>query len=245
VNRRIVIPAVVAAVAVAAGLIWYFSGDEPAEVSIERAAGQVDEPSAEPDPTVTATSLEAEGTWTVDTSLRDYSFTDSQGTFIGFRIDEELATIGAATAVGRTPAVTGTIRLDGTTITEATVTADLSELATDQSRRDNRAREALGVPEHAETTFTLTEPIDLGAVPAVGATVAATAVGDLTVNGVTNQVAVPLEAVLAGDGTLVVTGSFEVALTDHDIDAPSAPIVLGVADTATVELQLYLSKSGA
>lgn len=40
---------------------------------------------------------------------------------------------------------------------------------------------------------------------------------------------------------MVVTGSVDVALSDFDVTAPTAPIVLSVADTATVELQLYLS----
>src|SRR5690606_5742180 len=38
-----------------------------------------------------------------------------------------------------------------------------------------------------------------------------------------------------------VTGSVDVAPSDFDVTAPTAPIVLSVADTATVELQLYLS----
>ena len=43
------------------------------------------------------------GTWTVDTSIGEFSFEDSTGTFVGFRVQEELCGIGSTTAVGRTP----------------------------------------------------------------------------------------------------------------------------------------------
>lgn len=42
---------------------------------------------------------------------------------------------------------------------------------------------------------------------------------------------------------ITVTGAFEVTLAGYGVTAPSAPIVLSVADTATVELQLYLTRS--
>ena len=42
-----------------------------------------------------------DGTWTVDPSVG--SFSDFSGSFVGYRVEEELANVGAATAVGRTP----------------------------------------------------------------------------------------------------------------------------------------------
>lgn len=59
-------------------------------------------------------------------------------------------------------------------------------------------------------------------------------------NGTTQEVTIPLEAVWS-DGVITVTGSLDVALADYGVTAPSAPIVVSVADTATVELQLYLT----
>ena len=52
---------------------------------------------------------------------------------------------------------------------------------------------------------------------------------------------VPLEAVWTDD-VVVLTGSFDIALSDFDVEAPSAPIVVSVSDTATVELQLFLTR---
>jgi hypothetical protein len=122
------------------------------------------------------------------------------------------------------------------------VTADLTVLRTDISQRDNRVQGALDTATHPTTTFELTEPVDLGTIPPVGEPVSVTAVGELTLHGVTRPVTVPLDAVvLSGVSALLVTGSFEIELADYDIVAPSAPIVVSVADTGTVELQLYLA----
>lgn len=136
--------------------------------------------------------------------------------------------------------MSGTVTVEGTTLTEATVEADLTALVSDEPRRDGRIQEALETERFPTATFTLTEPVELGADPTTGAQVSATAVGELTVHGVTRPVEVPLEAAFV-DGLVVVTGSVDVTISDVDVTAPTAPIVLSVADTATVELQRYLS----
>lgn len=41
----------------------------------------------------------------------------------------------------------------------------------------------------------------------------------------------------------VITGAFDIALYDYGVQAPSAPIVVSVEDTGTVELQLFLTPS--
>ena len=46
----------------------------------------------------------ADGTWTVDTTIG--SFSDFSSSFVGYRVDETLASNKANTAVGRTPQVT-------------------------------------------------------------------------------------------------------------------------------------------
>lgn len=66
--------------------------------------------------------------------------------------------------------------------------------------------------------------------------------GELTIHGMTRQVTVPLQAQLT-DGVIVVTGSTDIALSDYDVQAPTAPIVVSVADTATIEWQLFLTSA--
>ena len=185
--------------------------------------------------------------WKVGDGLVAYDFAAGTGTFLGFRVDEELSTVGATTAVGRTPAVDGGLTLEATTpeaatLNAATVTGDLTALTTDISQRDGPAQRAMNTAEYPTTTFELTEPIELGTAPVVGETIAVEAAGELTLSGVTQPVTAAIEAVLLdGAEQLLVTGTFDVLLSDFGIDAPSASIVVSVADTATIEFQLYLT----
>jgi hypothetical protein len=48
-----------------------------------------------------------DGRWTVDTAIG--AVADGSGTFVGYRVQEQLATIGATEAVRRTSSVTGSI----------------------------------------------------------------------------------------------------------------------------------------
>jgi polyisoprenoid-binding protein YceI len=91
-------------------------------------------------------------------------------------------------------------------------------------------------------TFELSEPIDLGAVPAEGEAVQVTAVGEMTIHGFTNPMEMPLEAQLVDD-LIVVVGSTEIVFADYDVSVPSAPVVLSVEDRGTLEIQLLLARA--
>ncbi len=182
------------------------------------------------------------GDWTVDTSIGEFSFENSTGTYVGFRIGEELATVGRTEAVGRTPEVTGTVSIDGQTVTAASIEADMTALTTDISRRDGAARRALETGTFPTATFVLTEPIDLGADPTSGEAVSATAVGDLTIHGVTNPVEVAIEAQLVGD-TIAIVGTTDVVFADYGVTTPSAAIVISLNDFGIIEFQLFLTRS--
>jgi polyisoprenoid-binding protein YceI len=181
-----------------------------------------------------------DGTWNVDSSIG--SFSDFSGSFVGYRVDEELANVGAATAVGRTPDVTGSLTLEGTTVTAVDITADLSTLQSDKSQRDGQLhRQALETDTYPTATFELTQPIELESVPAEGQVIAATATGDLTIHGVTKSVEILLEARLAGN-VMTVTGSIDIAFADYSISRPTSFAVLTIADHGTMEFQLQLTK---
>ena len=241
-HRRLVVGAVVTALVlllVAGGTLWFFSGDAPAAVDITSAVDQAATPTSEQD-TAGANGSASDGTWVVDTSVGEFSITDSTGTFVGVRIDEQLANVGATTAVIRTPEVDGTIELDGTTLVSADIEADLTALVSDETRRDDNVQRALNTGTNPTATFTLTEPVELDALPTADDPIEVAATGELTINGVTNTVDVPLQIAMT-DGVAVVTGTFDVTLADYNVQAPAAPIVLSVADTGTVELQLFLT----
>lgn len=143
-----------------------------------------------------------EGTWTVDTASGEFDDESATGTFAGFRIEEELAGIGSTTAVGRTGDVTGSVTIDGSTLTTAAFEVDRTTITTNDGRRDDRVQSALETGTDPTATFTLTEPIELGDAASTGDAVSVVATGDLTIDGETRQVAIPIDAQLV-DGTIV------------------------------------------
>ena len=182
-----------------------------------------------------------DGTWNVDTSIG--SFSDFSDSFVGYRVQEQLASIGGNTAVGRTPAVSGSLTIAGTKVTATTIQADLTGLQSDDNRRDGQlSHQGLETSTFPTATFTLTSPIDLGSVPADGTEVSVTATGTLTLHGQTKEVKIPLKAKLSGN-TIVVTGSLEITFADYGITKPNSFAVLSIADTGTLELQLFFTKA--
>lgn len=232
--------AALAVVAVAGAALYFFvlRDDAPDEVSLDSALEELDNATPTAGATAPAGSPAASGdgdvsgTWLVDTSLES---------FVGYRVQEELANIGATTAVGRTPGVEGSVVIDGQTVRSATFEADLTRLSSDDSRRDGQLRtQALETGTFPTATFTLTEPIELPAELNADTPVAVTAIGELTLHGVTRPVELPLEAQLSGD-VIAVVGSLDIVVADYDIDPPQSMVVLSVDDEGVMEFQLFLA----
>ena len=191
-----------------------------------------------PDETNNVDSKDVSGTWSVDTTIGEFGIDEASGTFVGFRVKEVLGQgIGSATAVGRTPLVSGSAEIDGTTLVGAEIVADLTGLRTDRPMRDSRVQDALNTGAHPEATFVLSGPVDLGE----GRQVQVPAPGSLTINGVTNTVTVDLAAELVGR-ILAVVGTIDVVFADYDVEAPTAPVVVSVEDHGIVEVQLFLTR---
>ena len=232
--KIIIAAVVVVAAVVGGGLYWFFKDDAPAPVSLEAAAESVTETTS-----ATTTGTGIDGTWTVDTTSGDFDYESATGTFAGFRVQEELAAIGSTTAVGRTGDVSGTMTIAGTSVTDASFEIDITSITTNESRRDDNVQSALETDQYPTATFTLTEPIELGAGADSGSTVSVVATGDLTIHGVTKSVAFPLEAKLV-NGTVVVVGSLDITFSDFDVETPTSAAVLSVEDHGELELQLLL-----
>ena len=142
------------------------------------------------------------------------------GSELGYRVAEVL--FGVPTeGVGRTDQVTGSIRLEGAVLAEASFTVDVASITSDDGRRDNQFRgRIMSANEFPTATFTLTAPAELGVEAAEGASVTAAVTGDLTLRGVTLPVEVAVEARIT-DGRLGVLGSVPVVFTDFGITDPS------------------------
>ena len=266
--RGMAVVGVLAALVLGAGA-WYVMarGEAPAPVSLEEAASKLGTATGTAQPRATASVVAATipnstatpgagggtsattstatatakaaasstgGRWTVDAA----------NSFVGYRINEQLAQVGANTAVGRTSAVTGELNFDGRAVTSLQVKADMRQLKSDDSRRDNfLRRQSLESERLPDATFVLAEPIPVSVGTTEGASMRATARGDLTVHGVTKRVEIPVEGKIT-NGKLVVVGSLPIALADYSIDKPRVPLVLSIEDVGTMELSLVFAPAG-
>ena len=202
----------------------------------------------QPDSNASAGST-TNGLWMVDTSIGTFGadcLTDVCGSsFVGFRIDEELANFGAKTVVGRTPGVSGSMELVGTQVIGAEFVVDMTGLITDNDSRTGALRGPNGGIEtdaFPEARFELTQSIELGSVPAEGASIDVWATGNRSLHGVTNEVVIPLTAEVQA-GVIIVFGNLEgILLADYGIPKPTAVVVVSVEDNATLELQLFFSR---
>src|SRR4029077_17315081 len=132
----------------------------------------------------------ADGTWTV--SPDTCALPDC---FVGYRVTEKPAANTSETeATGRSANVDATMTIEGTTVKDVTVTADLRDLTSDNNFRDGRIRsEGLESDQFPAAKFVLTKPVELSAVPTAGTTIKTEATGDFTLHGVTKSVTVSLE----------------------------------------------------
>jgi polyisoprenoid-binding protein YceI len=165
------------------------------------------------------------------------------GSFVGYRVREQLAFFQSPNvAVGRTSTVTGSIQVSGDRLDQARIQADLRQLTSDQSRRDNAIRQqGLQSDQFPDATFDLTQPIPLPAGLEPGQTVRADAKGRLTVHGTTRDVTLPLQGRWNGD-TIQVAGSLAITLTEYGIQPPQIGPVVSIDDSATIELQLVFAR---
>jgi polyisoprenoid-binding protein YceI len=222
--------------------LWYLflRGGEPAAVGLASpdpgsGAAALAAPSCAPGAAGSA-ATNLSGRWTIDPSIG--SFSDFSDSFVGYRVQEQLAGIGANTAVGRTPDVTGSLTMTGTTISDVQVSADLTTLRSDDDRRDGQlSHQAIQTSRFPTATFKLTTPIELAAVPGDCSPIKATAAGTLTLHGVSKAVQVVVEAVRAGD-VVTVDGSLDIVFADYGFQGPSSFAVLSVQDHGTMEFQL-------
>jgi polyisoprenoid-binding protein YceI len=145
-------------------------------------------------------------------------------------------------AVGSTSKVSGTIIIQGATITYAHFRVDMGSVSSDQAGRDVMFRDhILATYSHPYGDFDLTQPIDLNSVPGPNQRVDVTAVGKLALRGVTQPVNFPLSAERDGN-EIVVNGSLRIRFAEWHIPNPSFGVAQ-VGDYGTIGVLLYLQMS--
>ncbi|MGY5764638.1 YceI family protein [Brachybacterium sp. DNPG3] len=169
------------------------------------------------------------------------SWSIADGSEAGYRV-EEVLNGQDVTVVGRTEDTSGSITIDGTTLTQGEITVDLTTVATDENARDEYFRStAVDTGTYPEATFALDGDVDLAALAADG-TQTATVAGTLEINGQTQGVQIELTLTRTAEGTLEVVGSSDVTWADYGVEAPSLGFVT-VEDAGQIEFSLVLEQS--
>ena len=224
--------AVVAVAALAGAYFLFFTPEEKDPLTLSQ-------------PTATTA---ADGTGAVSTGSVAGVWKVASGSEAGYRVQERLAGLPASSqAVGRTPALTGEVRIEEAagsfTATEARFEADLTQLRSDDQRRDNRIRtQGLESQRFPKATFVAVEPVTVPGLPPSGQPAKVSAVGDLTVHGVTKRVTIPIEGQLLGQ-TIELVGSLSFPMSDFGITPPSIANFVTVESQATLEFKLVLSRA--
>jgi len=165
----------------------------------------------------------------------------TDGSEVGYRVKEVLGGVDTE-GVGRTDDVSGSLTIQGTSIIGTTFEVAVATITSDSTRRDSQfAGPIMETSVHPTATFQLTQPIELGSVPEPGTTITATAVGELTMHGVTRDVSFEVSARI-DNGIIGVLGGIEVLFSDYDIDNPSNGFVT-TGDNGLIEFVLAFTRA--
>ena len=168
------------------------------------------------------------------------TWTVAAGSQVGYRVVEGL--LGQDTeGVGRTSTITGSLTLEGAMVSQATFVVDMNSLVSDDARRDSKfSGQIMEAATFPTSTFTLTQPIDLGSVPAECQEITASATGTMELHGVTNPVTFDVTAKRSG-GVIAISGSFDIAFADYGIANPSNAAVT-TQDHGLIEFALAFAQ---
>ena len=157
-----------------------------------------------------------------------------------YRVEEELATIGATEAVGETNAIIGQILFDetGSPLACSRFDVDLRTLQSDDPRRDNYLYgNTLETEQFPLATFVLTAVEGLDGPLVDGETAELLLIGDLSIHGVTRAVAWQASVTREGE-TLTGSAAMTFEMADFAIEQPRAQIVVSLDETVRLEVDL-------
>jgi polyisoprenoid-binding protein YceI len=239
-NRRTLIAAVLAGgltlAAAGVGVAYFvvFAGSSPQKLALSSPT-----PTASGSPTASASAGIGAGSWTV-----------ASGSVAGYRVREQLASLSAPSdAVGRTSSISGSVTITQSgstyTVSATSITVNVNTLTSDRSMRDQRIHQmGLESDRYPTATFVLTTPIDLPAGATTGQVVNVSAIGQLTIHGVTRTVTIPIQARLAGT-QVEIAGSITFPFSEFGMTPPSIGGFVTVQDNATMEFDLKFTQKGA
>jgi polyisoprenoid-binding protein YceI len=215
--------AVVAAFAIA--YFTLFNSDSPSKLTLQTQGS-----------TAAAPTGDLAGTWTV-----------ADGSVAGYRVREKLAQLPAPSdAVGRTGAITGqatmTDRGGAYSAENANFTVDVSQLKSDQDKRDNKIRSiGLETDKYPQATFAAPGPVGIPDEAVKGSAATVDAEGSLMLHGQTKKVKIPLQIQRNG-AQIKIVGTYQFAWSDFGMSAPNLAPFVSVTGNPTLEFSLLMSK---
>jgi polyisoprenoid-binding protein YceI len=233
-GKLVIVGVVVLALALGGGYLLFAArtSDSPPPAALDPApsttAGQATESQADGQTT-------PDGTWQIS---------DDGKSYVGYRVSEQLTFLNSPNeAVGRSTAVTGTMEVAGDQVEAVRIEADLTQLASDEDRRDNAIRQrGLESEQYPTATLELTEPIRLEATPAQGQDIQGKGKAQLTVHGVTRPVDLSVNGRWSGS-TIQVVGQLPVKMSDFQIEAPRFGPVVSIEDSLKVDFNLVFERA--
>ena len=188
---------------------------------------------------VSDSSTAPSSTPTPDVGITGTWLATSEST-VGYRVKEVLGGVDTE-GVGRTNQVNGSLTIQDTTLLSTVFEIDVASIKSDSSKRDSQfSGNIMDTATYPTATFRLLTPIELGSIPADDQNITATAQGELTMHGVTQQVAFEITAKIA-NGIIGVLGSIDITFADYGIANPSNAFVT-TGDTGLLEFVLAFQK---
>jgi polyisoprenoid-binding protein YceI len=213
------------AIAIPAGTWIYINviqDDPPPPLTLDTAAsGQVTTTTAAGAPTTTAGPTGTTATTPAAAGTSAETWAPTGASVLGYRVKEVL--FGQSNeAVGRTSDITGTLSINGATVSAVDLTVNMKTVKSDNSQRDGQFQgRIMSTSTFPTATFKLTQPLTLSAVPTDSSVVDAKATGSLTLHGVTKAVTFDLKAQRDG-ANIKVNGTIPIVFADYNIANPSA-----------------------
>ena len=188
---------------------------------------------------VSDSSTAPSSTPTPDVGITGTWLATSEST-VGYRVKEVLGGVDTE-GVGRTNQVNGSLTIQDTPLLSTVFEIDVASIKSDSSKRDSQfSGNIMDTATYPTATFRLLTPIELGSIPADDQNITATAQGELTMHGVTQQVSFDVTAKIA-NGIIGVLGSIDITFADYGIANPSNAFVT-TGDTGLLEFVLAFQK---
>lgn len=178
---------------------------------------------------------------TQETPVSAKTFTiDSASSTAAYHAHEQLASIGDNEAIGKTNAIIGQIHFDqsGMPVACSRFDVDLRTLKSDEARRDNYLyNNTLETEQYPLATFILTKVEGLDQPLSSDKETTFTLIGNLTMHGVTKEVAWQATAKLDGE-TLTGNATTTFQMPDFNITPPKVGPVLGINETVKLVVDI-------